>query len=85
MATYRQVLDAVIIGTDTTNAAALTLGADPARVATALEQMARAGAIVPVLQGTTHQHRWSLASGVSYQHAREVLEASGIALETLIP
>lgn len=85
MATYRQVLDAVIINTDTTNAAALALGVDPARVAAALDQMARAGALVPVLQGTTHQHRWSLASGVSYQHAREVLEASGIALENVIP
>ena len=85
MATYRDLLEVCVLGTDTTNAAAFVLKTDPARVAAALENMARSGAIEPVAEGTKRQHRWRLVMGAEYHHALHAVEQLGLVLDDSIP
>ena len=85
MATYRELLETCVLGTDTTNAAAVALKVDPARVAAALENMARSGAIEPVAQGTTRQHRWRLVMGAEFPPALHGGEQLGLVLDDSIP
>ena len=84
MATYRELLEVCVLGTDTTNAAAVVLKVDPVRVAAALELMARSGAIEPVAEGTKRQHRWRLVMGAEYHHALHAVEQMGIVLDATI-
>jgi hypothetical protein len=76
MATYRQLLESCILGSETTNGAALALQVDPALVGAVLRRVAATGVIVEV-----DHHRWRLVPEHTYGEALETVERAGIVLD----